>query len=416
MASAEAVLAECLARPDDDAPRLVYADLIGGPRGEFIVLQCDLARGEVTPARRARERELVDEFGQTWAGAIAKRGVRWQFHRGFVDAIRIDGRAHFPFADAPFLTAVTIADDVEDPKAVDRVLADVPNLRALALPGALWARGNNNEALAKLRGLSLSGIANTPALRYLASRAKLERLALPGHQLEPQWLDEILAAAPGLIALDAGSPKSVEPLVRHPLVKLRTTCDVYELGRRAPGTLEFLSLPEGDDLPDLPGFANLRIVELGDARSLLAYRAANPHAFPKLHTIRSVHVPSDATETVGEQELFRDARAMGLARETCCLHAPGFTLAGDRVYRVAKFPADRRISVGGGDCDVNIDTNGWGPQCIDITWTADGVYAARNRGPRIDGLRIDGNLRSHGPLTEGCKITIGGTVLAFSSG
>ena len=45
MHSAALLLEECAARPDDDAPRLAWADLVGGERGELVVLQCDLARG-----------------------------------------------------------------------------------------------------------------------------------------------------------------------------------------------------------------------------------------------------------------------------------------------------------------------------------------------------------------------------------
>ena len=50
------------ANPDDDAPRLVYADWLlerGDPRGEFIQIQCKLgraigARGPISPNHPAR--------------------------------------------------------------------------------------------------------------------------------------------------------------------------------------------------------------------------------------------------------------------------------------------------------------------------------------------------------------------------
>jgi uncharacterized protein (TIGR02996 family) len=50
------LLAEVYASPDDDAPRLVYADWLqerDDPRGEFIALQIARARGKAagTPAR-----------------------------------------------------------------------------------------------------------------------------------------------------------------------------------------------------------------------------------------------------------------------------------------------------------------------------------------------------------------------------
>src|SRR5688572_26707278 len=87
-----AVLAECAANPDDDAPRLVWADLVGGERGELVVLQCDLARGGLTPgevaARRKRERALLASHGRSWAGSLAVHSSRWSFRRGFVEAAR----------------------------------------------------------------------------------------------------------------------------------------------------------------------------------------------------------------------------------------------------------------------------------------------------------------------------------------
>jgi hypothetical protein len=37
------LLEACRLAPDDDAPCLVWADAVGGERGELIVIQCDLA-------------------------------------------------------------------------------------------------------------------------------------------------------------------------------------------------------------------------------------------------------------------------------------------------------------------------------------------------------------------------------------
>ncbi|MBA3499354.1 MAG: hypothetical protein H0T65_03220, partial [Deltaproteobacteria bacterium] len=55
--SASEILAECAANPDDDAPRLVWADLVGGERGELVVIQCDLARGGLTAAEARVRRQ-----------------------------------------------------------------------------------------------------------------------------------------------------------------------------------------------------------------------------------------------------------------------------------------------------------------------------------------------------------------------
>jgi uncharacterized protein (TIGR02996 family) len=83
--------------PDDDTPRLVYADWLdehGEPsRAEFIRLQCALANLSDTDASRwallARERQLLWQHGKGWAGALRRRVQRYAFRRGFVEDITL---------------------------------------------------------------------------------------------------------------------------------------------------------------------------------------------------------------------------------------------------------------------------------------------------------------------------------------
>ncbi|MBL8910648.1 MAG: TIGR02996 domain-containing protein [Archangium sp.] len=85
-----ALLADVFARPDDDGPRLVYADFLqerGDPRGEFITLQCG-ARDE------KREKALLKQHEKKWLGALApvlSKGV--EFRRGFPSKGRVNFRA-----------------------------------------------------------------------------------------------------------------------------------------------------------------------------------------------------------------------------------------------------------------------------------------------------------------------------------
>ncbi len=90
MTDNEALLRAILDNPDDDAPRLVYADWLeeqGDPRGEFICTQITLTQGgndrphEI--ALKRRERELLEQFGAAWACPITDRGVPVTFRRGF---------------------------------------------------------------------------------------------------------------------------------------------------------------------------------------------------------------------------------------------------------------------------------------------------------------------------------------------
>ena len=90
--SADALLAEIYANPADDAPRLVYADLLlaqGDPRGELIVLQIERARRNIDEPSE-REQELLKKHGKAWLGELApvlswgKGYACTAFRRGFV--------------------------------------------------------------------------------------------------------------------------------------------------------------------------------------------------------------------------------------------------------------------------------------------------------------------------------------------
>ncbi|MGL5096423.1 MAG: TIGR02996 domain-containing protein, partial [Planctomycetia bacterium] len=96
----DAFLAKCVARPDDDAPRLAYADWLDAqkdPQGEFIRLQCKTVKMPHDDPKRAellaREVELLDEHGKNWAGRLPKMPDVWwlDFHRGLVQTARIWG-------------------------------------------------------------------------------------------------------------------------------------------------------------------------------------------------------------------------------------------------------------------------------------------------------------------------------------
>src|SRR4051812_14383873 len=80
-------LAAIAAAPDDDLPRLIFADWLdehGEPdRAEFIRLQCAITRGEPGDQRRADALEA--EHRMTWLGPLARAVFRAEFRRGFVE-------------------------------------------------------------------------------------------------------------------------------------------------------------------------------------------------------------------------------------------------------------------------------------------------------------------------------------------
>src|SRR5688572_11671410 len=78
------------ADPDDDGPRLVYADWLmerGHPHGELIALQCERARrgGRVTE----REVELEGQVADSLLGKVGEYLDQVRFRRGFPHAARV---------------------------------------------------------------------------------------------------------------------------------------------------------------------------------------------------------------------------------------------------------------------------------------------------------------------------------------
>src|SRR5215469_11329163 len=108
----DAFVQAILANPEDDAPRLIFADWLderGDPRGDFIRVQCQLARTTTDdPAKQAllrREYELLAEWEAVWARALIGRVRRWQFRRGFVEQVKLTCRQFLAEADTLFRLA-----------------------------------------------------------------------------------------------------------------------------------------------------------------------------------------------------------------------------------------------------------------------------------------------------------------------
>jgi uncharacterized protein (TIGR02996 family) len=95
MAEGRALLRAVMDSPDDDTPRLEYAAWLerrGGPaRGEFIRAQCALdaipADDPRRPPLQARETELLEQYGWTWAEEFGTEITEWSFRRGFIERV-----------------------------------------------------------------------------------------------------------------------------------------------------------------------------------------------------------------------------------------------------------------------------------------------------------------------------------------
>jgi uncharacterized protein (TIGR02996 family) len=87
-----------IASPDDDTPRLAYADWLDehgdAARAEFIRVQIALARTGEDDARRkglkARERKLQDANADAWLGPPRERLVDYRFERGLLEQVELE--------------------------------------------------------------------------------------------------------------------------------------------------------------------------------------------------------------------------------------------------------------------------------------------------------------------------------------
>ena len=205
------VLAEIVAQPASDAPRLIWADLVGGERAELVMLQCAASSDRVWSHRR--ERELLTRHGLAWSG-LAGLVHHARFVRGFVEAIEVDvelfaGRAAEILALAPLVTSLTlhtsdalttIEDVIGDPTfaqireldlahanpddSSDHVVRVLARTGKLAQLTALGGRGFTTAGIAAL------GVTN------------LERVWLRDTALDSDDLLELARSTPRLVEID----------------------------------------------------------------------------------------------------------------------------------------------------------------------------------------------------------------------
>jgi uncharacterized protein (TIGR02996 family) len=112
MNEAEAMLRLVNSSPEQDGPRLIYADWLaerGDPRGEFIRIQCELARLPAADARRTelqvRADALLKIHQNEWARGLKGQVSGYRFYRGFVETIFIDALSFLQSAERIFREA-----------------------------------------------------------------------------------------------------------------------------------------------------------------------------------------------------------------------------------------------------------------------------------------------------------------------
>lgn len=231
MASASELLDEILARPDDDAPRLAYADFLvadGDPRGELIRVQCRLAQpprdddSRERMALYARGQALLDAHGAEWEAPFRACKMLVSWRRGFPSSL-IGGGANFlalcPTLPTTPLESLTLCADLKPTIGAIAASPELARFRELSLScgdrdnraTSEWALGDDaftllarSPHLTALRtfvtGWNNIGAAGLEALASSSWIAQLTTLALRDNPLAPAGV-VALARAPRLGSL-----------------------------------------------------------------------------------------------------------------------------------------------------------------------------------------------------------------------
>jgi uncharacterized protein (TIGR02996 family) len=193
MGTEKELLAAIVRAPDDDAPRLVYADWLqerGDPRGELIQLQCEAARLPIADPRRRkiriRENQLLEAHADDWKAPLKGLPVsELAYERGFIESCVINGGTAASVAAlaerVPTLRSVRM---LGDRRLVKDLLASSLSLRNLTVPQSYVGAPLSPEAMARtiaeapgaasLRVLSLSHqVFDAAALRVLCKSPHL---------------------------------------------------------------------------------------------------------------------------------------------------------------------------------------------------------------------------------------------------
>ncbi|MEO8701262.1 MAG: TIGR02996 domain-containing protein [Kofleriaceae bacterium] len=186
--------AAVLAAPDDDAPRLAYADWLtarGDPWGELISVQIARTLAD-TPELRNRERELLESPPQP----------RGEFRRGFVEFLYADlATLDEQLADT-CVRVLRIREDARVPHQAVRIAMALPRMRLRSIElGTMSdddlatlcnALGDSLDAFSY--GWGHGSVSTAQTLAITRSRLRVSSLALSG--IEPDALAALAVSHP----------------------------------------------------------------------------------------------------------------------------------------------------------------------------------------------------------------------------
>jgi uncharacterized protein (TIGR02996 family) len=270
-AYADAFLDAILECPEDDAPRLIYADWLDEQdepaRAELIRLQCALAAGAFQgPAlgrAQARERELLALFGEEWAALLRGLVRAYEFRRGFVERVRLDAAGLLRDGEEVFRLAPVRHLELFVPRSRAEEVADCPLLGRLHALDLSYSAGDRaglaallaSPHLAELRGLRLRALAGGAAQALFAADnfPRLTTLDLGANNLGLEGLAPLLALRwPELHALhlNANGLKDGEAqaLAASPLLGQLTALDLAFNGIGPAGAAALAHSPHAGEL------------------------------------------------------------------------------------------------------------------------------------------------------------------------
>jgi uncharacterized protein (TIGR02996 family) len=251
----EAQLLEAIRQArDDDAPRLVYADWLsdqGDPRGDFIRVQCALARDEdLDPDLRwdlrEREEELIDAYGEQW-----RLSSSVTFQRGFPNfRVGVDTDEDQQKVSRTVIEDLVVEEGhhVRAPGIVDRLVPHAAGLSVMAHWEVMRHRLLSSAAGRGLRRLNVAGrrdvsqVVETPWER-------IQSLGFLYGAVDDSFLRKLAAAPPmqGLRKLDLTScsdvtPGGVRAVARLPLLEELSLSGVDRIAAETPVLLDMPSL------------------------------------------------------------------------------------------------------------------------------------------------------------------------------
>ncbi|MCI0703718.1 MAG: TIGR02996 domain-containing protein [Planctomycetia bacterium] len=217
MNDGEALRRAILALPEDDTPRLIFADWLQEnnqpERAEFIRAQVEAVRAEpFSPQARAAaataEKLLEGRRGE-WTRHIRERVERWEFRRGFIEHVVVDPD-RFPAAAEQLFAAEPVRS------------LQVERFVSMGTPPSL-APFFNTVQLQHLASLDLSQLGQPADHFDLLSACphfgKLTDLNLSENAVPPSWLRTLLTgpSLPALMGLDLSHAAHLGPSLANML-------------------------------------------------------------------------------------------------------------------------------------------------------------------------------------------------------